>query len=147
MKRAKKAKNQLAAIRQMSLGRPYELRRLGFDNYRQYLASDLWKTIRRRVLERDGNLCATCGKEARHVHRRSYEYAALSGDSIDNLVSLCGGCHFSIELRSGRKIRPGKSWRTAKRPALASWTRKRVVEAIDRAVVGEVTRMVDDPKT
>ncbi len=52
-----------------------------------------YRTLRLRVLERDGWRCQSCGRrdqlEIHHQVRRSQ----LGPDHEDNLIVLCAGCH------------------------------------------------------
>jgi hypothetical protein len=68
------------------------------QDYRDYLASPLWRRIRRRVLKRDGKRCARCGGEAVVVHHRSYAPRVLDGLADEWLASLCEGCHHIVEF-------------------------------------------------
>ncbi len=74
------------------------LRNLGLGCYGDYLNSNPWKIIRRRVLERDKYKCRGCGGEAWMVHHRDYEKDTLLGTRIDNLSAICGPCHKAIEF-------------------------------------------------
>lgn len=67
-------------------------------DYQLYLESALWKTIRQRVLDRDGNTCKRCGKGAQVVHHKSYDREVLDGFRDEALVSLCKRCHEEIEF-------------------------------------------------
>ena len=58
--------------------------------YNKYLESTNWKEKRKRVLERDGNLCI-CGERAIYVHHKTYKNLGQELDS--NLVTLCKNCH------------------------------------------------------
>jgi 5-methylcytosine-specific restriction endonuclease McrA len=82
------------------------LAEMGYSSYRAYLASDLWKSIRERVLERDGGMCRMCLKrKARSVHHITYHEDTLRGETLDQLVSVCGGCHVVSEFdRKGEKL-------------------------------------------
>jgi hypothetical protein len=72
--------------------------------YAKYLASDLWKTIRARVLRRDFNICRRCGDLAEQVHHRNYLSRTLAGEDDSALVSLCVSCHRFISVdKRGRK--------------------------------------------
>ena len=80
------------------LERARSLRILGLASYPDYLASDLWRSIRSRVLRRDGHRCRTCPKKATQVHHQSYGMSAMDGTDISSLYSLCRDCHEAIEL-------------------------------------------------
>lgn len=68
------------------------LMELGFDTYEAYLCSDLWKRIRRAVLDRDRHRCK-CGAKATQVHHRRYAKVDLSGQTLLYLVAICEPCH------------------------------------------------------
>ena len=68
--------------------------------YNDYLASEEWRIKRFTVLERDGFLCQKClVRHATQVHHLSYD--RVGDEALDDLVSLCGGCHTKIHLRKG----------------------------------------------
>ena len=80
------------------------LAEMGFVSYKEYLASDLWKKIRRTVLC-DGNACLVCGKRANQVHHTKYTLANLSGESLEGMVPICRECHQNIEFnRKQQKV-------------------------------------------
>lgn len=79
------------------------LRRLGFGSYKEYLASDLWASIRKRVLTAGKGKCRACGCTAQCVHHKKYGMAEMSGKDISYLVPLCHKCHSEIEFDSGLK--------------------------------------------
>ena len=59
--------------------------------YREkYLESSNWKEKRKRVLDRDDNLCI-CGERATVVHHKTYEN--LGWEPLSDLVALCRNCH------------------------------------------------------
>ena len=66
--------------------------------YEKYLRRKLWKTIRGRILERDGGRCFRCNGGADEVHHRSYAPEVMEGLADGWLVSLCGGCHTVVEF-------------------------------------------------
>lgn len=76
--------------------RSREVRRLGFSTYKAYLQSDLWKTIRRRVLQRNGD-CRRCGVVATQVHHASYDRKTMTGETINSLIPCCSRCHRTAE--------------------------------------------------
>jgi hypothetical protein len=67
-------------------------------SYDDYLASPLWRKIKRRILKRDEKRCRRCGGDADRVHHRSYAREVLDGLADECLVSLCEGCHDIIHL-------------------------------------------------
>lgn len=103
--------NRRKPSQQQVVMRPYRKRNqklyaLGFRTYQEYLQSDLWKDIRKRVLERDNGACRYCGKRATAVHHSSYTKAALTGTSLDALFAICHTCHHHIEFNGdGSKAR------------------------------------------
>jgi len=52
-----------------------------------------YEALRRRVLERDGWRCQSCGSQSdlqvHHLKPRSQ----LGHDALENLITLCVGCH------------------------------------------------------
>lgn len=82
------------------------LRRLGFTNYRAYLRSDLWKSIRLRVLlDENGEVkrCFRCWRRATQVHHRAYDPATLAGTQIGSLVQVCAKHHRHGEMPHRRQ--------------------------------------------
>ncbi len=87
--------------------RANSLKSLGFRDYGEYLDSKLWKSIRKRVLIRDGYMCRKCGKvSAHHVHHTSYKLRIMRGRTLDGLFSVCDWCHRDLEFNGDEK-RPG----------------------------------------
>jgi hypothetical protein len=72
------------------------LKRIGFNSYAEYLKSDLWKSIRRQVIKQSPD-CFRCGKNAEHVHHRSYSFDVMIGRKNNELVSTCSICHRNAE--------------------------------------------------
>lgn len=68
------------------------------QDYTKYLRRKLWKTIRARILARDGGLCLRCNGGGEEVHHRSYAPEVMEGLADEWLVSLCGGCHTVVEF-------------------------------------------------
>jgi hypothetical protein len=74
------------------------------DYNTEYLPSKLWKSIKRRVLKRDGKVCQLCTGTGSIVHHRSYDVEVLEGNADYLLVTLCEGCHELVHFDdSGRK--------------------------------------------
>lgn len=80
--------------------RNLRLKQLGFKSYKDYLSSDLWKSIRLQVLERDSYKCFRCCGRATQVHHRKYTIPVLEGQNLKQLVSICRVCHKWIEFSS-----------------------------------------------
>ena len=72
---------------------------MGFKNYRAYLQSSLWQSIRARVLPAE---CIRCNRIATQVHHRFYDKPTLTGACINALTPVCGRHHRRAE-------RPGKA--------------------------------------
>lgn len=90
------------AYRWFHLDNPYayrddNLQRLGFSSYGRYLKSELWKTIRAAVLERDHHRCQFCGRLAKTAHHRAYDPATLAGECLNALSAICQRCHKRVE--------------------------------------------------
>lgn len=85
-------------IRQQVTQEPYSdrnetLRLLGFGSYAAYLRSPLWKIVRERALEINGQRCRKCGGEAKQAHHAVYTREVLIGEDVRGIVPVCGGCH------------------------------------------------------
>lgn len=67
--------------------------------YEDYLQTRLWARIRRkRVRQRDGDICQRCGGPGRCVHcHRPYDADVLRGNNDAMLATVCNGCHEVIE--------------------------------------------------
>lgn len=68
------------------------------DYRSEYLKSTRWTEIKRRVLERDGKKCFSCGGQGTLVHHRSYEPEVLEGYADHLLATVCSGCHELIHF-------------------------------------------------
>lgn len=78
---------------------------MGLDSYDEYLKTDLWKGIRKKVLVRDGRSCRCCGAKALTAHHTSYDFEVLMGRRNDDLVSICRPCHEQVHFdESGVKV-------------------------------------------
>lgn len=61
----------------------------------EYLASEKWQDIRRRVLARAGHTCEGCGiNSATQVHHLTYEH--VGHEFLFELLALCRDCHKRI---------------------------------------------------
>lgn len=78
--------------------------RIGFDSYKDYLQSDLWLNIKKKVLERDPE-CRLCGAASSTVHHQNYSKATLLGENkLTMLIGLCHNCHYKVEYDYGKKL-------------------------------------------
>jgi 5-methylcytosine-specific restriction endonuclease McrA len=60
--------------------------------YHAHLASDAWRALRRKVIEREGNLCQGCRESPGHeVHHVTYK--RLGHELLTDLVLFCRACH------------------------------------------------------
>lgn len=81
------------------------LNQLGFADYKTYLESDLWKTIKTKAFETNGYDCKLCNKSADVIHHRNYTLDTLKGQTFDWLVPLCHDCHRGIEFTKDNQKR------------------------------------------
>lgn len=105
-----RAKDIKAIRREHGIGKTYEsrdyyLQLIGFNSYRDYLASDLWKKVRQKVFAIKGRKCHLCGAEATALHHHRYYLNELLGRrrGLKFIDPICGECHESIEFDGGRK--------------------------------------------
>ena len=80
------------------------LARMGFKSYHQYLQSDLWRSIRVRVMAKYKGLCMICKEPATEVHHQSYGNRILRGRSLAGLRALCSECHHEHEFEEDKKL-------------------------------------------
>lgn len=93
--RDEKNKLRMASLLGMRNDRDEMCKLLGFSDYAAYLASPLWKGIRRRIFRNQNRVCVRCDGRADDVHHRNYSLAVMrgDGDNDDQLASICEGCH------------------------------------------------------
>lgn len=91
---------------------------LGYDDYRDYLKSDLWAEIRDQILKDSKYTCICCGDDWHYktlvmqVHHMVYTKENLSGESIYGLVAICRSCHVKAEFKPRRKRKGRKEKRS-----------------------------------
>ncbi len=92
---------------------------LGFQNYREYLASSLWKNIRSAVVTRAEGKCELykCGCPVTVVHHMDYDLETMRGNDLDRLIAVCDPCHDFMH-RSGTMKRRRSKRRKNKRVKL-----------------------------
>lgn len=82
---------------------------LGFKDYRAYLRSPLWKSIRQRKIELDPVCygCGRCDPAIIQVHHGKYTMDNLTGKTLADMYTVCSRCHRMCEVtRSGFKRTP-----------------------------------------
>lgn len=73
-------------------------RRRWWALYEEYIASDAWKSLRAKVLKRDGGMCQGClDARATEVHHLSYRN--FGSEFAFELMALCSPCHERFHQR------------------------------------------------
>ena len=89
------------------------LREMGFQNYKYYLSSELWRDdIRPRVIDKYNEECMLCEEkcDSPEVHHLEYSKHNLLGESLDGMIVLCrsipviNGLNL-LELKEAKKRR------------------------------------------
>ncbi len=73
------------------------LKSLGYQCYKDYLASPLWRKIKKAALLPE-SICIRCRVPAQLLHHVSYSRQVLVGEDISCLVPICHSCHGLIEF-------------------------------------------------
>lgn len=89
------------------------LSELGFNNYGQYLSSNIWDIVRRGVLHRDECTCRnyrcpnrrTNKDVIKQVHHLGYSLPVMLGINPSALITLCQDCHHWCEYDKGKKLK------------------------------------------
>jgi hypothetical protein len=85
------------------------------DQYKEYLASLTWKTIRERVIEERKGKCERCGSKYRlEVHHKEYP-KVLGTEPTSSLELLCHKCHISHHVQTAPAIKVKTGWQEMKR--------------------------------
>lgn len=84
--------------------RGQNLLKLGFQNYNEYLNSDLWRNIRFAAYQLHGKLCLICKNSATCIHHLDYALDTLKGTNLNSLIPLCADCHEKVEFDEGKKL-------------------------------------------
>ena len=100
---------------------------MGYASYVDYLASELWHRIRKRIFARDKNTCRLCKAVAEQIHHLRYRRSVLEGRADQHLIAICRSCHERIEFRGDRKLAPSE-------------VRRDVLRAIGKPVKGKSRR-------
>lgn len=73
--------------------RNHTIRKLGYEDYTDYLKSPTWARLRKIALELFGTDCTYCGEKANAVHHAEYSKLTLKGEDLKHLIPVCNGCH------------------------------------------------------
>ena len=69
------------------------------STYNQYLKSEQWQSLRKKVIGRAHGICEGCGnKTATDVHHLTYH--RLGNEMLFDLVAVCKDCHIAIHKQS-----------------------------------------------
>jgi hypothetical protein len=71
------------------------------ESKREYLLSDTWNTIRKRILARDRYTCRQCGISGKPLDVHHITYDNLYSENDDELVAVCRECHEKIHEKHG----------------------------------------------
>jgi len=81
------------------------------DGYKEgYLAGNLWKSIKQKVLKAANHKCIACPSKANTVHHRDYRPSTMSGEDLQYLVAICNACHTRIHSRGDDTKRDPTEW-------------------------------------
>lgn len=78
-----------------------------YEEYQRWIKSPQFRSLRERMLERDGHRCQFCGREASErislqAHHRSYAHVGLGNDEeLGDLITACQICHHAIHNAKG----------------------------------------------
>ena len=78
--------------------------------YMEYLASDHWLERRKRAFAQAESTCMGCGRNAEHIHHRTYEHLGQERDA--DLVAVCHDCHRDAHLNHVEHAAKGLAWAT-----------------------------------
>jgi len=68
-------------------------------NYKEYLKSDYWLSIREQVYERDNHKCKLCDS-GKHICVHHLSYENLYNERLEDLITLCRKCHYIIHKQN-----------------------------------------------
>lgn len=71
---------------------------MGYASYADYLASDLWGSVKRRAWAAHGRACRLCKYKATELHHTDYTRQTLTGKDLSGLVPVCRRCYESLEF-------------------------------------------------
>lgn len=63
------------------------------QNYKQYLETEHWKSIRESKLKETGYKCQLCSKTDAELHVHHNTYERIGDEDMNDLIVLCKDCH------------------------------------------------------
>lgn len=105
---------RLSAVRQGRKLSPEHVAKLSGPNHYRWrggakrVFDDAWRELRLQVLERDGFTCQHCWDEpavSRLIAHHIVEVEDGGPDTMDNLLTLCRGCHVAHHSREAKRKR------------------------------------------
>jgi len=71
-------------------------------DYQRYLKTPAWRSIRARVIFRDGRRCQLCGQGGKGLEAHHLTYARLGHEDLNDLITLCPACHAAVHQHQPR---------------------------------------------
>jgi hypothetical protein len=76
---------------------------LGYLSYEEYLQSPHWLSTRTAYMRVYGWDCKRCDGKASQLHHQTYD--RLGHERLDDLASVCDGCHEIVHARPSGNLR------------------------------------------
>lgn len=118
------------SVKLRSWERDQKLRRLGFANYSEYIASPEWADVRARykrsIRPQDCGLCGT--SEKIEIHHLTYE--RVGEEELSDLTALCRDCHSMLHTLERRGDIEGLDFAGLVDEARAKRNRERMAERL-----------------
>lgn len=96
-----------------------ELPKTRKELYHEYLMTETWRDIRKRVLNRDKRRCRLCDSPKKlRVHHRNYP-KVFGEESLNDLITLCEKCHTLFHGNNYIKIKKNKAKKVKKKKTSA----------------------------
>lgn len=71
--------------------------------YRAFIATEFWRLVRLKVLNRDRERCVVCrSTEELQVHHKTYKNHGYEDSNLDDLITLCLDCHSLFHSKLGQ---------------------------------------------
>ena len=68
-------------------------------NYNEFLKSEYWNYVKKKVLIRDKYKCTVCGKTSKlQIHHTTYKHHKAEHKHLGDLLTVCNKCHYEFHL-------------------------------------------------